>query len=168
MAPLLSTIDTSSIGVIIAFSLYFTYGLFRIKGSSANRGILKKGKTLQKLKKLTWEEFEILCVEVFRAQGWKATGNSIKGSDGGIDIRIKKRSIKGFVQCKRYKDARVGVKVLREMYGLLSEHGDNKRDYVYIVTSNVFTRECYKYINKKNIVLINGEELVDLVRKLLK
>lgn len=103
-----------------------------------------------------------MCIELFESQGWKAKGNSKKGSDGGIDIWMTKRRESAIVQCKRYDTTRVTVKVLREMWGLKHEH---EVDRVYIVTSSVFTRECYKFIHNKNIELINGAALVNLTKE---
>ena len=104
-------------------------------------------------------------MELFAKQGWKVLGNEKKGADGGVDIWMKKRSltknnISAIVQCKRYDDALVTIKVVREMYGLLHEHNVDK---VYIVTTSRFTKECYKFIEGKNMILINGEELVKMI-----
>jgi len=105
-----------------------------------------------------------LCMELFEKQGWKVEGNEKKGADGGVDIWMEKRSLgkktSAIVQCKRYDDALVTIKVIREMYGLMYEYDVDK---AYVVTSNRFTKECYKFIEEKNIVLIDGEKLVQMI-----
>jgi len=119
---------------------------------------------MKRLKKLSWEDFELLCMALFAQKGWKVKGNEKKGADGGVDIWMQKRSLgkrtSAIVQCKRYDDALVTIKVIREMYGLMHEHNV---DVAYIVTSNRFTKECYKFIEEKNIVLIDGEKLLQLI-----
>jgi len=94
-----------------------------------NKSLLKRNKTLKKLKRLSWDDFELLCMELFAQNGWSVKGNDQKGADGGVDIWMHKTSImkrkrSAIVQCKRYDDAMVTIKVLREMYGLMHEHVD--------------------------------------------
>ena len=104
-------------------------------------------------------------MELFEKNGWNVKGNVKKGADGGVDIwmqkkSIMKRSITAIVQCKRYDDAMVTIKVLREMYGLMHEHNV---DLAYIVTTSRFTKECYKFIEGKDIKLIDGNKLVQMI-----
>jgi len=137
--------------------------IYLIKGFS-NRSLLKRNRTLKKLKRLSWDDFELLCMELFEKNGWKVRGNSKKGADGGVDIWMSKSTFKSkktaIVQCKRYEQTAVTVKVIREMYGLMHEH---EVDKAYIVTTSYFTKECYKFVNEKNIELINGNTLVKMI-----
>ena len=131
-----------------------------------NKSLLRRNRTLKKLKRLSWDDFELLCMELFEKNGWKVKGNAQKGADGGVDIwmhkkSIIKRSTSAIVQCKRYDDALVTIKVLREMYGLMHEHDV---DVAYIVTTSRFTKECYKFIEGKSMVLIDGNELVHMIK----
>lgn len=107
-------------------------------------------------------------MELFFKQGWTVSGNEKKGADGGVDIWMHKKSwmnkkISAIVQCKRYDDARVTIKVIREMYGLMHEYNV---DEVYVVTTSRFTKECYSFSEDKNITLIDGEKLMNLIEKL--
>jgi len=158
----LTNYDIYIIGLLAVFFVYFSIKIRSLFKKTNTRNLLGRNKTIKKLKRLSWDDFERLCVELFEKQGWKAVGNSKKGADGGIDIRMKRRNTKAIVQCKRYTKTRVTVKVLREMYGLMYEH---KADKAYIVTTSTFTRECYKYIDGKNIELINGIALVKMIER---
>jgi restriction system protein len=111
---------------------------------------------------MSWEAFEELCMIVFQKQGWRVLGNEKKGADGGVDLWMKRRMRRAIVQCKRYEDAMVTVKVIREMYGLMHEYDVHE---VYVVTSSRFTKECYRFVKDKPIVLIDGERLVSMIRK---
>jgi restriction system protein len=149
------------------FSLLFMYKFLRIFKGFRNKSLLHRNRTLKKLKRLTWDDFERLTMELFSKQGWKVKGNEKKGADGGVDVWIEKTSftkknITAIVQCKRYDDALVTIKVIREMFGLMHEH---EVDEVYIVTTSRFTKECYSFIEGKKIILINGEALVKLISK---
>ena len=106
-------------------------------------------------------------MELFSKQGWNVTGNEKKGADGGVDIWMHKKSftkknISAIVQCKRYDDALVTIKVIREMYGLMHEYNV---DEVYIVTTSRFTKECHPFVEGKKIILIDGKYLVKLIKE---
>jgi len=160
-----TTLQIQSVAVLVILFLYFLYKLRGCYKKLRNRSLLGRNRTLKKLKRLSWDDFELLCMELFAKQGWKVLGNEKKGADGGVDIWMKKTSFtkknsSAIVQCKRYDDALVTIKVLREMYGLMHEYDV---DAAYIVTTNRFTKECYKFIEGKNMILINGEELVKMI-----
>ena len=159
--------EMQSIALLIIFLLLFTYKIIVQWKSLKNRSLLKRNKTLKKLKRLSWDGFELLCMELFEKKGWSVLGNEKKGADGGVDIWMQKKSftkknISAIVQCKRYDDALVTIKVIREMYGLMHEY---EVDEVYVVTTNRFTRECYPFSEGKKMTLIDGEHLVMLIKK---
>ena len=153
--------------LLIFFSLFFLYQIRNFFKTFRNRSLLKQNRTLKKLKRLSWDDFELLCMELFSKMGWKVLGNEKKGADGGVDIWIHKKSftkknISAIVQCKRYDDAMVTIKVIREMYGLMHEY---TVDEVYVVTTSRFTKECYPFVEGKKITLIDGEKLIQLIHK---
>jgi len=160
-----TTLEIRSLAIL---SLFFFYFLFKILGLwkfLKTRSLLKRNRTIKKLKRLSWEDFELLCMELFSKIGWQVSGNKKKGADGGVDIWMQKsnfmhKNTSAIVQCKRYEDAKVTIKVVREMYGLMHEYDV---DEVYIVTTSGFTRECYTFVEGKNITLINGNVLVKLI-----
>jgi len=161
-----STLEIQSIAILIILFFYFLFKIMLFFKNSGNKSLLKRNRTLKKLKRLSWDDFELLCMELFEKNGWKVKGNAQKGADGGVDIwmhkkSIIKRSTSAIVQCKRYDDALVTIKVLREMYGLMHEHDV---DVAYIVTTSRFTKECYKFIEGKSMVLIDGNELVHMIK----
>lgn len=156
-----------SIALLILFSMLFLYKARGVWKRFQNKSILRRNRTLKKLKRLPWDDFELLTMELFSKMGWEVLGNEKKGADGGVDIWMKKSSftkknISAIVQCKRYDDALVTIKVIREMYGLMHEYD---ADEVYIVTTSRFTKECYPFTEEKKITLIDGESLVKLIQK---
>jgi len=160
-----STLEIQSIAILIILFFYFLFKIRSFFKNLGNKSLLKRNRTLKKLKRLSWDDFELFCMELFEQNGWKVKGNDKKGADGGIDIWMQKKSIikrstSAIVQCKRYDDAMVTIKVLREMYGLMYEHDV---DEAYIVTTSRFTKECYKFVEGKNIELIDGNKLVQMI-----
>jgi len=159
-----STLEIQSIAILVILFFYFLFQMRSFVKSIRNKSLLARNKSIKKLKKLSWDDFELLCMELFEKKGWKVQGNEKKGADGGVDIWMhrgsfrKKRS--AIVQCKRYDEALVTIKVIREMYGLMYEYDV---DEVYVVTSNRFTKECHKFAEDKDITLIDGETLLKMM-----
>jgi restriction system protein len=156
-------IQIYSYAILLFFVSVSLFKIWYFMAFSSSRRTLKRYRSIKKLKRLTWDRFEEVCLLFFTVQGWHVTGNSRKGADGGVDLWMKKRGVHAIVQCKKYEDARVSVKVVREMYGLMHEYDAQK---VFIVTTSEFTKECYKFIEEKEIVLLNGEALVQKIRQL--
>jgi len=161
------TLETKSIALLILFGLMFLYQMVKVWKGKRNRSLLYRNRTLKKLKKLSWDDFERITMELFAKRGWSVTGNEKKGADGGVDIWMHKKSftkknISAIVQCKRYDDAMVTIKVIREMYGLMHEYNV---DEVYVVTTSRFTKECFSFAVGKKITLIDGEGLIKLIHK---
>jgi len=159
-----STLQIHSTALLILFFFYFLFKLTIFFKHFGEKSLLGRNRTLKKIKRLSWDDFELLCMEVFKKKGWKVKGNSKKGADGGVDIWMSKSFLKhktiAIVQCKRYDKTRVTIKVIREMYGLMYEY---EADQAFIVTSSFFTKECYKFVKGKNIELINGNKLVEII-----
>jgi len=162
-----STQQIHSLALLAIFLFLIIYKIRKIFKGFGNKSLLHRNRTLKKLKRLSWDEFERLTMELFSKMGWNVLGNEKKGADGGVDIWMQKKSwtkknISAIVQCKRYDDALVTIKVIREMYGLMHEYGV---DEVYIVTTSRFTKECYPFTEGKKITLIDGESLLHLIQK---
>lgn len=100
--------------------------------------------------------------EVYRKDGYSVAGNSGPGADGGIDLIARKDGETILVQCKHWKAFKVGVRTVREMFGLLNAERANE---VHVVTSGYFTNEAKNFARGKPIKLIDGEALVQFVRK---
>ena len=66
-----------------------------------------------------------------------------------------------FVQCKQWKIFKVGVKTVREMFGVMAHE---KADRVIIVASGTYTDDAVAFAKGKPILLIDGKALVKLIR----
>ncbi len=98
--------------------------------------------------------------EAYRRHGYKVIENDGSGPDGGIDLIVSQDGKRYLVQCKQYRSQKVGVKVVREMYGLVaSEHADGG----IVITSGQFTRDAGRFADGKTLKLVNGEQLLVLV-----
>ena len=158
-----SDIQIYSIGILLFFLILFFMKIMRYPRYSPPKRYLRRYRSLKKIKRLSWSEFEYLCNVIFRQQGWKTQGNTQLGADGGVDIWMKKHGKHAIVQCKKYEDAKVTIKVIREMYGLMYEYN---ADMAVVVTTSDFTKECYRFVEKKQIDLINGDKVIHMIKEL--
>ncbi len=71
---------------------------------------------------LTWREFEMLVGEAYRLEGF-GVQETAAGADGGVDLVLKKGTETILVQCKHWRSQTVGVKVVRELFGVVSARG---------------------------------------------
>ena len=69
---------------------------------------------------MSWREFEMLVGEAFRQQGYAVVENGGNGPDGGVDLVLRKGGETHLVQCKQWKAFKVGVDVVRELYGVMA------------------------------------------------
>lgn len=148
----------------INFLLYIVFFIKHIITKSFSHKQLRKFSSVSKLQKMDWEDYEELIKQVFVAKGYNVERIGGHGSDGGIDLVVKKKNERSMVQCKRYS-SNVGVKIIREMYAVGLHHGFKK---VYIYTTANFTKEAYVFAKGKNLVLYNGVQTVQQIRKILK
>lgn len=116
---------------------------------------------LESIRSLSWKQFEELVGEVYRRRGYKIRENRQGGADGGIDIKLEKRGQLHLVQCKHWKSRRIGVRVIREMYGVMVDAGAAS---VAIVATGTFTQEAETFASGKPIELVDGTKLAALVR----
>lgn len=118
-------------------------------------------KNLDSIRALGWQEFEELVGEAFRRDGFSVRGNEGAGPDGGVDLVLSRGSEKYLVQCKQWKAFKVGVQVVREMYGLMTANGATGG---FVVTSGGYTKEAEAFARGKSIKLIAGPELWEMIR----
>lgn len=129
--------------------------------NSRRKGILlKKQKNVDSIKALSWKEFEELVAEAYRQQGYHVSENETLGPDGGVDLVLRKNGNMFLVQCKQWRTAKVGVKVVREMYGLM--HAQNANGAI-LITTGIFTQEARNFADDKTIDLIEGDQVAKLI-----
>ena len=111
------------------------------------------------IKSMTWQEFEMLVGEAFREQGFTVR-ETTAGADGGVDLELRKDGELFLVQCKHWRATKVGVTVVRELFGAMAAVGATG---AYVVTSGVFTTEARQFADGRNITLVDSDSLQDLL-----
>ncbi len=118
------------------------------------------------LDRMSWREFEMLVGEGFRIQGYRVAETGGGGADGGVDLVLSKPGRNGsekfLVQCKQWRAYRVGVDVVRELYGVMAAKGAAGG---FVVTSGRFTEAAIKFAEGRNVTLVDGPKLQVLLEK---
>ena len=111
---------------------------------------------------MSWREFEMLVGEAFRLQGFSVSETGGGGADGGVDLVLSKGTEKFLVQCKQWKAYKVGVDVVRELYGVMAAKGATGG---FVVTSGSFSEDAKAFANGRNVKLVDGHRLFGLIKQ---
>lgn len=130
------------------------------------RGITMQIKRKQKkLQDLSWQELEQVCLFMY-GQEWKVlqtgTGNKTGSKDGGMDLLLKRQNHLKIVQVKHWK-TKIGVKTMRELYGLMIHQ---KAQSVDVVAPMGITKDAWAFIQGKPIRLIKAKELYQWIHQM--
>ena len=110
---------------------------------------------------MSWRQFEMLVGEGFRLQGYRVAGTG-GGADGGVDLVLTKGGEKFLVQCKQWRALKVGVDIVRELYGVMAARGATGG---FVVTSGRFTHDAMSFASGRNVSLVDGPQLHELLRQ---
>jgi restriction system protein len=121
--------------------------------------------TQELLNLLEWRRFELLVQALFQAEG-KIASRIRAGADGGIDLALRESPegpVTAIVQCKAWKAYTVGVKPVRELFGVMHAEGVPR---AFFFTSGRFTSEALAFANGKPLDLIDGPALLQRLNAL--
>jgi len=157
--PLASILSVNATALALVILIALPFSMIR---KCRQKRILNRTKTLSDIERLSWFEFEKLVSAAYAAQGYIASENLGAGADGGVDVALRKGKKRTLVQCKHFRTSHVGVKVVREMFGIMhAEEYDN----VIIVGTKGFTKESITFAKGKPIELLDGNQLLRLIGK---
>jgi restriction system protein len=128
------------------------------------RSLLENQNGINSILNIGWREFEDLVAEAYRRKGYMVTETAV-GADGGVDIILKKGTEKILVQCKQWRMKKVGVKVVRELYGVVSAEGASEG---IVISSGIFTQEARAFARGKPLELIDGTGLLKMITEVQK
>ena len=121
-----------------------------------------QAQSAQALDHMSWREFELLVGEAFRLQGYRVSENAGSGPDGGVDLTLSKGNETFLVQCKQWKALKVGVNVVRELYGVMAAKGASGG---FVVTSGRFTDAAIAFAQGRNVQLVDGPKLFAMIQQ---
>lgn len=147
----------------------FSYMLWGLSGCkfiiwlfnrARKRRLVDKQKDINSVRELHWREFEEMVAEAYRRRGYRVKEGGY-GADGGIDLELRKDGELVFVQCKQWKSQKIGVNIVREMFGVLM---DSKASRMIVIGSGSFTTPAKEFVVGKPVELIDGPMLVQLLQ----
>lgn len=126
-----------------------------------------QGQLLARLQQLDPTQFEYLAAKLLQSAGLTEVrvlgGSGDQGIDGVGQHRILRKSFPVYFQCKRYQRS-VGPSEVRDFRGVL----DGRTGQGLLITTGTFTAAAREEADRrggaKPIELVDGEELVDLLR----
>jgi restriction system protein len=121
-----------------------------------------QSKSVSALNDMSWQEFELLVGEAFRRGGFAVVETGGGGADGGVDLVLRKDGEKYLVQCKQWRAYKVSVPIIRELYGAMAASGVAGG---FVVTSGVFTQDAKDFAAGRNIELVDGTELNEIIQR---
>jgi restriction system protein len=117
---------------------------------------------LASLNAMSWKQFEFLMADAYRRKGCEIEESLQKGADGGVDLTLRQGRHTTLVQCKRWKAGAVDVKVVRELFDIMTAE---EADAGIVITTVTFTQPAREFAEGKPIELIDGKGLLELVRE---
>jgi restriction system protein len=111
---------------------------------------------------VSWQEFEQLVGEGFRLQGFEVREQGGQGPDGGVDLVLRRGGETFLVQCKQWRAFKVGVDVVRELYGVMAARGAAGG---FVVTSGQFTDDARAFAEGRNVRLVDGGKLIGMLQQ---
>lgn len=146
-----------------AAGLVFVGWLVSLMQKRERREILDKTRDLDNLRALSWQEFELFVGEYFRRRGFAVEERGGASPDGGVDLVLRQAGRTILVQCKHWRVYKVGVRYIRELLGVMSHYG---ADGGVFVTSGVYTAEARQFASENRIQLLDGDDLIRILRPL--
>ena len=108
---------------------------------------------------IEWRRFEAVCETLFGQAGFE-TRSQTHGADGGVDIWLHSRHAEGpvaVVQCKHWRGKTVGVREIREFYGVMTSNQLKRGTYA---TTSTYTADAMQFAKQNGINALNGDALL--------
>lgn len=108
---------------------------------------------------IEWRRFEAVCEALFAQAGFTTKSQS-HGADGGVDIWLYSVNSTGpaaVAQCKHWTSQQVGVKEVREFFGVMASHQLKRGTYA---TSSTYTADALQFAKVNGINAMDGAALL--------
>lgn len=111
-------------------------------------------------------EFEHFVADIYRLLGYRVEVSKASG-DGGVDVIASSSSECLLIQAKHYQGTRIGVQIVRELYGVSMLQQNNSPGVrvvpLVITTFGVLTQEAAKFAEGASVQFIGFDGLMKLV-----
>ena len=138
---------------------FLIISMVRFKQQWDEPGPMRTEEVLQKMRKLSWDQFAAEVEAALLRDGFAVT--RVQMAEADFSITADGRT--ALVACKRWKVPNTGVEPLRELHKAVQREGAHEGFYI---TSGEYTDTAIRFAAEKNIRLVNGMPLVKLLREL--
>ena len=111
---------------------------------------------------IEWRRFEAVCEALFAQAGFKTKSQS-HGADGGVDVWLYSAHAEGPVviaQCNHWNGRQVGVKEMREFFGVMASHELQRGTYA---TLSTYTEDARQFAKANGINAMDGARLLQQI-----
>ena len=116
--------------------------------------------TLAALNNMTWKQFELLVHQAFRHRGYVLVESGKSGADGAVDLVLRKAGEYFLVHSRLWRATQVDVVPVRELYSAMRAQ---RAAGGFVVTTGSYTREAMAFASGRNIQLIDGPTLREML-----
>lgn len=161
-APAVRVIGVIVAAGILVFGLKGAIGRFVAGVTAARRGrqVFERAIDRPDAMSMTWSQLEDLVGETYRRLGYDVVRRGGNQPDGGVDLELRRAGEKVLVQCKHWKSWQVGVKPVRELWGVAASEGAARAIFV---TTGAYTDAARSFAADKALELVDGRALAGLI-----
>ncbi len=145
--------------LLLAFYVSVQRRLKRLEGAARmapDGGIA----TLAALNNMTWKQFELLVHQAFRHRGFVLGETGSTDADGAVDLVLRKAGEYYLVHSKLWRAALVDIVPVRELHSAMRA---KRAAGGFVVTTGGYTREAMAFASGRNIQLIDGPTLREML-----
>jgi restriction system protein len=122
---------------------------------------LRRQRALRDLAALSWQAFEEVIADAFRRHGYQVREVGGRGqADGGVDVVLERDGETTVVQAKHWRRDRVGVALVRELYGVQQAM---RAEHAMFVVMGGYTGDATQFAAQVGMTLVDGEELLHII-----
>lgn len=133
----------------------------RLSGEKTPRAAAQKA-AVSATSRTSWREFHVGVEAMFTAQGYQIVQAAGEAPHREVDLVLRKNRETFLVQCKQWRDAKVGVEASEALYAIMKSRNALGG---FIVTTGRFSRESTAFASGCNIRLIDGASLDGALKK---
>ena len=123
---------------------------------------LRRQRVYADLAALSWVQFEQVIADAFRRHGYRVreTGGRNQ-ADGGVNVVLQRDGETTIVQAKHWRRNRVGVTLVRELYGV--QQAMHAHHALFVVLGG-YTEDAKAFAAQTGVTLVDGEQLLSIIR----
>ena len=123
---------------------------------------LRRQRVYVDLAALSWVQFEEVIADAFRRHGYRVRETGGRNQpDGGVDVILERDGETTIVQAKHWRRDKVGVTLVRELYGVQESM---RARHAMFVSLGRYTADAEGFAARTGVTLVDGEQLLKIIR----